>query len=410
MYENEIVNNLCNDASSHESIKMLRIQDNAYDSMRYNVKYRKQGYWIYPITKSTIDKHAYIDIVIDGVRKPCLCDTGCTRLCATSATAQALYGPKWRNKLKPCTVPPTRDASNNIVDILGVITVLIELPDHLSVECPLLIYQSEQQDILLGYEALKQLALGVYPGLGIVNHMVPIVPQDTDMIKVLMNDIYSFPVHAVTNDIVPPYSTKLVTAQVQFPQEFGEEAKKKFIGKDILVSSENLEPNSPLDKLFAAHIYEVLTPDYECQVLIDNADGPMTLYINQNEILAEAEFTQIISARDEATSPPPMPVDEQIDKLLTDANPYYVPRKNQEQVFRFMQQYTKNKGHKEYCPEYREPDKNDPYHDQHYKRDLLQKGCPYQDEQDIEIKTVQGEYQYATEQTTSKYTLSLIHI
>ena len=53
---------------------------------------------------------------------------------------------------------------------------------------------------------------------------------------------------------------------------------------------------------------------------------------------------------------------------------------------------------------YRPPDVNDRQHDQHHKTDLLQKGCLYEDEKDIDIKTCAGEYQYATEQNVGRYT------
>ena len=365
------------------------------------ITYKKSGHWIYPFIDTTQNRHAYVNAAINN--KPCqiLVDTGATRFTATRQFADEVLGKtSWRRGLRSANLPPTRDAQHKLVVILGVIQVKLELSDHLTVSCPLVIYEGDHSDCLLGYSILKDIKVGILPGIGLINY------QEEEHYQVLQ-EITSFPVYNNIKVIVPPHATKIVEAHIVFPDSYTHQQKQQLVGHDVLVSSEDLESPDALDILTVPHIYDILTPDYQCHAMFDNSESSLPLTVEKHELIAMAEFPRLNSHSNdminESFEDEIKHIQDAIEDLVTSQDYDQVKQQQQPHQFRQSSNLPTPNVQKSKCPEFNHcNNKNHHTHDANYEANLLKYGCNFQHAEDISVHTTKGEYQYITEDTVGR--------
>ena len=103
-------------------------------------------------------------INIDNIETTCCVDTGATRNMMTSKLATQLWGNKINN-LRP--YPNNRlveDAQQRPLNVKGFKECEIKIGTHLTTKYPIIIYEAEHSELLLGYSFLVDYDLAIYAG------------------------------------------------------------------------------------------------------------------------------------------------------------------------------------------------------------------------------------------------------
>lgn len=119
--------------------------------------------WIEPFIGGT-KKAPIMKINIDNIETTCCVDTGATRNMMTSKLATQLWGNKINN-LRP--YPNNRiveDAQGRPVNVKGFKECEIKIGTHLITKYPIIIYEAEHSELLLGYSFLVDYDLAIYAG------------------------------------------------------------------------------------------------------------------------------------------------------------------------------------------------------------------------------------------------------
>ena len=238
--------------------------------------------WIHPF-KGTEKGVPITDIMIDGKTVTCTVDTGATRVMITSNMATQIWG---KDFLKYLTKFPNRnveDAQGNPVKVLGVKQAEIRLGKQLKVKYPMVVYQANHQEILLGYTFLLDQNLNIYTGKGIGTD------PKVEMIKRLNYKAEPMDCIPMENLTIPAKAIKTIKIKIKMPEQWTNEDRIGAIGVPILIHSEDLE-NIGITQLRCPYTYDLIGIDYTAHALIDNSDSNKPLQLRKNKVVANAEF------------------------------------------------------------------------------------------------------------------------
>ena len=259
-----------------------------------------KGSWLHPFIGENTNSPV-IEIKIDGKTTKCTVDSGATRVMITSAIAKQLFGTNFENQLQKYPSRQVHDAQGNQVKVLGYKKATIELGLHLKTEYPVVIYEADHHEILLGYTFLLHNQLNLYAGKGIGTEPIIEVIQRINIINEKMECT------PMENEVIPPKATKTVKVKIWMPDDWGSQERIAVIGSPILIHSEDLEKVS-VNQLTCPYVYDLIGIDHTATALIDNSDSLDPLYINKNEIIAHGELVH-------QEAPP-----DQINRIIKDSS------------------------------------------------------------------------------------------
>ena len=263
-------------------------------------KGKYKGSWLHPFIGDNTNSPV-IEIKIDGKTTNCTVDSGATRVMITSAIARQLFGTNFENQLQRYPSRQVHDAQGNQVKVLGYRKATIELGVHLKTEYPVVIYEADHHEILLGYTFLLHNQLNLYAGKGIGTE--PII-EVINRINIINEKMECTPME---NEVIPPKATKTIKVKIWMPDDWGYQDRIAVIGSPILIHSEDLE-NVSVNQLTCPYVYDLVGIDHTATALIDNSDSLDPLYINKDEIIAHGELVH-------QEAPP-----DQINRIIKDSS------------------------------------------------------------------------------------------
>ena len=287
-----------------------------------------EKHWIEPFIGQK-RKEPLVSIKINGDRITATVDTGATRVMMTNPMAQRLWGNQFQNQLQRFPNRPVEDAQGNPVKVLGYKVCTINLGNHLETNYPVVIYEANHEEMLIGYTFLVDNNLNIYCGHGIGNQ------PKSEVIRRL--NYVEEPLECTTmEDItIPPKSMSTIKVKIWFPSTWNEKDRIAAIGCPIVTHSEDLE-HVGITQLKCPYTYDLLSIDTTANVVINNSENMNPLYITKNEIIAHAEFVN-----DEI---PP----EQIKRIIKDSSINKIPFDEETQAGEYKLQPEENPGRFDY--------------------------------------------------------------
>ena len=240
--------------------------------------------WIEPFIGES-RKTPIIKLEVDKKNIEATIDTGATRIMATSRMAQRLWGPNYKQNLQQYPNRAVEDAQGNEVVVEGFKISKIKLGKHLETEYPIVVYQAEHEELLIGYTYLVDHELVIYCGKGIGTSPLK------ETVRRLNFKQEPMQCKPVTDEEIPAKTMKAVKLKVETPENWTKEQKMSLIGQPIIVHSEDIE-KVDLDQLTCPYTYDILELEYIVHALVDNSNNNEPLIIRKNEIIAHAELVE----------------------------------------------------------------------------------------------------------------------
>ena len=298
----KIFNESAKAARDEEDDDKAKTRSKDDDPLRQNlVEYRAKGNWLLPFHKATVDYQATIDIGINNFTATGCVDTGATRLLATTSFCRDHFGADFRKHIKRCCLPTTTDASGSNVTISGFIPVTVKLKDKLEMKYPMVVYEAKHSELLVGYSFLQDARLAVIPGRGIIN------APDVEYIRRINFRIPPLELVPTKPHTIPPKAIKIIETKIKFLDGTPINIKNSIIGQQFVTSSEHIEHDLDLNQLSAPFLYDTISADHTIRVLVDNTAASEMKIINEDEIVAHAEFLEPVGG-----------TVEHVKKLITD--------------------------------------------------------------------------------------------
>ena len=242
--------------------------------------------WIWPFIDNTMST-PQTKVGIDGQDFQVTVDTGASRFMITSAKAAEIWGTKYRQHLEPFYANrQVKDAQNKAVNIHGVKISEITIGPHLKVKYPLIVYEASHKEVLMGYSFLEHYDLAVYPGRGIGTQ------PELNFCQRLNIDDTPMKCFAKQSEYIPAKATKIVKVRVEFPQSWSIKDRMECIGEPVVTHSEDVEC-LPVGCLTCPYTYDIIRQNDELNVVVDNTANFNPMYIEENQLIANADFCKI---------------------------------------------------------------------------------------------------------------------
>ena len=276
----------------------------------FKLLYRNPGRWLIPFETSVLNKHATIRMELEG--KPVLAcvDTGSTRVAVSSRYILEHFGQHIMKNLRNYRIGTVKDAQGETVPILGFYYATFNFPGKLKVKYPIMVFHSKTSDLLIGLQFLQAVDIAILPRRGLLNYHQDrdkLYDQDKDKLCRMNYDKPNIPCLAKEDFTVLPEQIVTIPAMLQF-KENQSELQNEIVGKQVLTSSEQLEPEVDVTHLQCLPTFSLVQPDYSVVMVIDNTRSQLPMNLKRGDMMGHAEFLHPISKHDE----------EKLDKLVTD--------------------------------------------------------------------------------------------
>ena len=266
------------------------------DKIRTLPEKNNKGEWLQPFI-GMIERTPVVKLEVDGKYTEATVDTGATRFMSTSKMAEDLWGPNYGSKLKKFPNRVVEDAQGNEVIVQGYIMAEIKMGTYLRTNYPIVVYQAQHSELLIGYTFMVDHSLNIYCGKGIgtsPNH---------EIVKRLNFKQEPMVCKPLENEEIPAKSMKAIRLKVETPENWSNEQKMTLIGQPVVVHSEDLE-KVELNQLTFPYTYDILEIGFTVHALVDNSNNNEPLVIEKGHIMAHAELVE-----DEAST-------EQVKRLI----------------------------------------------------------------------------------------------
>ena len=202
---------------------------------------------------------------LNAVPVQALADSGSARCLASSHVMELVMGPYYYNHLEKKTFPPIYDASSKQLKILGAIQLQIRIEKY-TASMEFVVYQGNNNVVLIGFMEMDEKSLVVYPRLGLFQAIAEqgeqcfLVQgdQEPEQEVVVEEQHVLLPVHAVGVHVIPPGSAANIPAVVKPPFQ---EAFQQYKYSTLCIHSESLQKEVPLDKISVYYQYQNLNPN-----------------------------------------------------------------------------------------------------------------------------------------------------
>ena len=131
-------------------------------------------------------------------------DTGATRVLVTSALAEDIWNSDYKRKLKKFPNIEVQDAQGNLVTVVGYKICKMKISNKKEVDYPVLVYQANHKEALLGYSFLMDHSLNIYTGVGIGT------PPQPEVVKRLNYTREPLTCLVIQDEVIPPKALKPV--------------------------------------------------------------------------------------------------------------------------------------------------------------------------------------------------------
>ena len=238
--------------------------------------------WIEPFIQ-TSRKVPCVNLVMDNQKVTFTVDTGATRVLVTSALAEEIWNLDYKKKLKKFPNIEVQDAQGNLVNIIGYKICSI-IAAKKKVEYPVLVYEAQHKEALLGYTFLLDNNLNIYTGVGIGT------PPQPEVVKRLNYTTEPLNCLVIKDEVIPPKAIKAVKVKINFPEYWSQKEKIAAIGSTVVIHSEDIETQLKITQLSAMYTYDLIGIDHTATVIVDNNQNCQPLYLHRKDIIAHAEF------------------------------------------------------------------------------------------------------------------------
>ena len=259
-------------------IGRVNVQNESADKIRM----LKENDWLEPFTNTNRNTPTIL-IDIDGVKIEAVIDTGATRIMCTSQLAKKIWGNDYGHDLKPYGNRVVQDAQGNEVKVLGYKNSKIQLGKLDATEYPIVIYEANHSEILIGYTYLADNNLNIYCGKGIGSSPKP------DVVKRLNYKEEPMECFLMADEEIPAGALKTVEMKVKIPKQWTNQDKMMMIGHPVIVHSEDIEKKKPTE-LTCPYTYDILEMNLTVHAVVDNTRNHDTLVIKKDEMMAHAEL------------------------------------------------------------------------------------------------------------------------
>ena len=237
--------------------------------------FRDLGKWLIPFEKQDLHKNASIQLELNGCPVCSCVDTGSTRVAASTQFMQDTSGKKYLHHLTKFAISKVSDAQGQQIKIIGFFYATITFPQRLSVRYPIMVFESNTKDLLLGLQFLQQVNVVVLPNQGLLNYDA----QHQETLYRLNYDVANIKCLARDNFIVQPQQVMSFPALLSFDDKISPPIPKSMIGQQVVTSSEELEPETDITDLKCPPAYSFIQPNYELLMVIDNSENLEALYM-----------------------------------------------------------------------------------------------------------------------------------
>ena len=237
--------------------------------------------WLWPFLNNS-NTTPQIKIKVDSTEAIATVDSGASRVMITSEMAKEVWGKEFKSKLAAYSNRTVTDAQNKPVTVLGIRHAWIKIGDHLRKKFPIIIYQASHKEMLLGYAFLAQFRLAIYANVGIGTQ------PKLESVRRFNFHQEQLECHTTKYEYIPPQAVKVVTARIN-PETWSERDRIKAIGMSVCTHSEDIE-KVPVQSITCPFTYDVIGPQADVHVVIDNTGNLNPLHIEKGKMIAHAEF------------------------------------------------------------------------------------------------------------------------
>ena len=244
------------------------------------------------ITKFHRNTKGQFQCCLNAVPVQALADSGSARCLASSHIMELVMGPYYYNHLEKKTFPPIYDASSKQLKILGAIQLQIRIEKYTS-SMEFVVYQGNNNVVLIGFMEMSDKSLVVYPRLGLFQAIAEqgeqcfLVQgdQEPEQEVVVEEQHVLLPVHAVGVHVIPPGSAANIPAVVKPPFQ---EAFQQYKYSTLCIHSESLQKEVPLDKISVYYQYQNLNHDLRLVLRFCN-HSKSEITLCDDELIAHAQ-------------------------------------------------------------------------------------------------------------------------
>ena len=220
----------------------------------------------------------------------------------TSKLAEDIWGVNVTNTLRQYGNKKVTDAQGQEVKVVGMKNAVIKLGTHLTATYPVVVYQAEHKEMLLGWSFLSDFKLAVYTGCGIGSQ------PEVAMVKRLNFADEQMECFTKKEEYVPPQAVKVITARIKMPATWSAQDRIQMVGSSIVTHSEDIE-GTPINCITVPYSYDIIRINDDVQVIVDNSQNLEPLHIERGQLIAHAELIieqveneQILRILDDAAS------------------------------------------------------------------------------------------------------------
>ena len=219
-----------------------------------------------------------------GIQKVAIIDSGAVKSLLSSAIAIQLWGSEFQNLLSKNCECILKDVNFNIVSTLGTIDLSFQIGNY-QFTFNFIIYQSQSNEILLGFDFLRHFNLGIFPNLGLVR-------TECNINNILCENKSIFILQISENVDIPPLGQLMVRAHID--HENDRNILAILNQQHFLAHSELLEPDKKWEELMVFFQYITLDANLQTQILIVN-HSDFILHLNINHPIAHVEIVHEIA-------------------------------------------------------------------------------------------------------------------
>ena len=234
-----------------------------------------------------------VQIMVMAVKLTAIIDTGAARCLLSNALADIIWGNTWRSRVDTNQVCYLRDVNANPVPTIGSLQIDFQINTTSFKHC-FIIFQSESNEVLLGFDFLKKFQIGVFPNLGLIFENYPV-----NKVANILPSV--FPLHISQSITLQAMAQQVVEVHVSIPNT--PDILPMLAESNVLAHSQILEPDVQWEHLSVFFQYISISPELTSQVLIVNNLDYMVTY-DRNAVIGHIELLNMVASKEEIQNDP----------------------------------------------------------------------------------------------------------
>ena len=211
-------------------------------------------------------------------------DSGASRSLVSTSMATKLWGSSYSLKMTPFQIP-LRDVNNQTLKTQGTIDAEI-LINGFSFPQNFIIYESDCNELLLGFNFIKSHGIAIYPNLGLIfeSQLKIYSVQEQISLQCSLKMCRDVTINGDAQQVVKVYLSDIPSAT----------NKQIYVHGTWLAHSEYLEPDQNLENLTLLHQYVSVSPSLETDILLINHSNAPVVF-SKDATVGHLEQTEIIA-------------------------------------------------------------------------------------------------------------------